>query len=216
MRTETSNIALSTPIDPPGPVGNLISLLKTYAPGVLLTVLIGGAAIPLSQLPWFARNGMSALTLAIVLGIIAGNSFYPRIASMAGSGVTFSKSMLLRAGIVLYGLRLTFSDIAHMGMAGVLIDALVLGSTFALACLIGTRWLGLDRKTAMLIGAGSSICGAAAVMASEPVIRARPDQVVVAVATVVVFGGALDFSAVTPGRNTAYFPRISEPPAVRY
>jgi transposase len=26
--------------------------------------------------------------------------------------------------------------------------------------------------------------------------------------------GALDFSAVTPGRNTAYFPRISEPPAV--
>jgi uncharacterized integral membrane protein (TIGR00698 family) len=40
----------------------------------------------------------------------------------------------------------------------------------------------------MLIGAGSSICGAAAVMATEPVVRGRSDQVTVAVSTVVVFG----------------------------
>ena len=40
----------------------------------------------------------------------------------------------------------------------------------------------------MLIGAGSSICGAAAVMAAEPVVRGRADQVTVAVSTVVVFG----------------------------
>jgi uncharacterized integral membrane protein (TIGR00698 family) len=40
----------------------------------------------------------------------------------------------------------------------------------------------------MLIGAGSSICGAAAVMATEPVVRGRADQVTVAVSTVVVFG----------------------------
>ena len=46
----------------------------------------------------------------------------------------------------------------------------------------------MDRKTAMLIGAGSSICGAAAVMAAEPVVKARAEQVTVAVATVVVFG----------------------------
>jgi uncharacterized integral membrane protein (TIGR00698 family) len=53
---------------------------------------------------------------------------------------------------------------------------------------IGTRLFGLDRRTVMLIGAGSSICGAAAVMATEPVVRGRPDQVTVAVSTVVVFG----------------------------
>jgi uncharacterized integral membrane protein (TIGR00698 family) len=44
------------------------------------------------------------------------------------------------------------------------------------------------RRTAMLIGAGSSICGAAAVMATEPVVHGRSDQVTVAVSTVVVFG----------------------------
>jgi uncharacterized integral membrane protein (TIGR00698 family) len=40
----------------------------------------------------------------------------------------------------------------------------------------------------MLIGAGSSICGAAAVMATAPVVRGRAEQVAVAVSTVVVFG----------------------------
>jgi uncharacterized integral membrane protein (TIGR00698 family) len=47
---------------------------------------------------------------------------------------------------------------------------------------------GLDRNTAMLIGAGSAICGAAAVMATEPVVRGRADQVTVAISTVVLFG----------------------------
>jgi uncharacterized integral membrane protein (TIGR00698 family) len=40
----------------------------------------------------------------------------------------------------------------------------------------------------MLIGAGSSICGAAAVMATEPVVRGRAEEVSIAVATVVAFG----------------------------
>lgn len=105
-----------------------------------------------------------------------------------GAGVEFSRSRLLRLGVVLYGLRLTLQDVVHVGFDGVAIDALVLGSTFALACIVGTRVFGLDRKTAMLIGAGSSICGAAAVMATGPVVRGRAEQVTVAVATLVVFG----------------------------
>src|SRR5690606_11555450 len=56
--------------------------------------------------------------------------------------------------------------------------------------LLGTRVFRLDRETAMLIGAGSAICGAAAVMATEPVVRAQAHKVSVAVATVVVFGTA--------------------------
>src|SRR3546814_4552299 len=59
---------------------------------------------------------------------------------------------------------------------------------FGLAVLLGTRVFKLDRETAMLIGAGSAICGAAAVMATEPVVRAQAHKMSVAVATVVVFG----------------------------
>jgi uncharacterized integral membrane protein (TIGR00698 family) len=110
------------------------------------------------------------------------------MSAASAGGVTFSKQTLLRAGIILYGLRLTFQDIAAVGVAGILIDTVVLSSTFGLAWWLGTRVFGLDRQTAMLIGAGSSICGAAAVMATEPVVRGRAEQVAVAVSTVVVFG----------------------------
>jgi len=157
-------------------------------PGLLLTGAVAAAAMGLAPLPWLQAHGISALTLAIVLGIALGNTLYPRLAVHAGAGVGFSKHWLLRAGIVLYGLRLTFQDIGQVGISGVLIDALVLTSTFALAWWAGTRWFGLDQQSALLIGAGSSICGAAAVMAAEPVVRGRAEQVTVAVSTVVVFG----------------------------
>jgi uncharacterized integral membrane protein (TIGR00698 family) len=157
-------------------------------PGLGLTALIASAAIELGKIDALQARGISSLTLAIVLGMLVGNTLYPRIAALGAAGVAFSKQNLLRAGIVLYGLRLTFQDIGHVGVAGVVIDACVLCSTFVLAWLLGTRVFGLDRDTALLIGAGSSICGAAAVMATEPVVKGRAEQVTVAVATVVVFG----------------------------
>src|ERR1700736_3106546 len=131
---------------------------------------------------------MSALTVAILLGIVLANTIYTRLAGTVGPGVNFSKQTLLRAGVVLYGLRLTLQDIGDVGIAGVLIDAVVLTSTFALAYPLGTRFFGLDRTTAILIGAGSAICGAAAVMATEPIVRAKAEQVTVAISCVVVFG----------------------------
>jgi len=188
--------ALSTSQASPGPsaghrAARLRLQLAALLPGLALSGALAATGIALGHIGWLQDHGFSALTLAIVLGMLVGNTVYPlvpRLAAASGAGVNVSKQNLLRLGVVLYGLRLTVQDIGHVGIAGVAIDALVLGSTFALACFIGTRWLGLDRKTAMLIGAGSSICGAAAVMAAEPVVKARAEQVTVAVATVVVFG----------------------------
>lgn len=161
---------------------------RRMLPGLALSAALAAAAVSLGGISWLQDHGLSALTLAIVLGMLVGNTVYPRFATASGPGVNFSKQTLLRLGVVLYGLRLTVQDVGQVGLAGVAIDALVLCSTFGLACWVGTRWLGMDRKTVMLIGAGSSICGAAAVMAAEPVVKARAEQVTVAVATVVIFG----------------------------
>jgi uncharacterized integral membrane protein (TIGR00698 family) len=136
-----------------------------------LSAALAALAMGLGGLEWLQSHGMSALTVAILLGIVLANTVYTRLAGTVGTGVDFSKQTLLRAGVILYGLRLTLQDIGHVGIAGVLIDAAVLTSTFALAYLLGTRFFGLDRTTAILIGAGSAICGAAAVMATEPIHR---------------------------------------------
>jgi uncharacterized integral membrane protein (TIGR00698 family) len=162
--------------------------LISRLPGILGVAVLAPLAMAIAELPWLKAHGLSALTVAIVLGMVIGNTVYARVATVASSGVLYSKQALLRAGVVLYGLRLTFQDIASVGVAGVVIDALVLSSTFGLSWWLGTRVFKMDRKTAMLIGVGSSICGAAAVMAAEPVVRGRAEQVTMAVSTVVVFG----------------------------
>jgi uncharacterized integral membrane protein (TIGR00698 family) len=166
------------------------SLLKRpgFLPGLILVLAIALAGIGLSSLPWAKTAGLSALTLAIVIGIALGNTVFPAIAPRTGTGVDYAKAMLLRAGIVLYGFRVTFQDVLGVGTAGLVIDLVVVAGVFCSATWIGTRVLKMDRETAMLIGAGSSICGAAAVLAAEPVIRAPAHKVSVAVATVVVFG----------------------------
>jgi uncharacterized integral membrane protein (TIGR00698 family) len=171
---------------PSGRLGHtpLVRLL----PGLGLSMLLALAAMRMGTIGWLASHGISALTAAIALGVLLGNTLYPRVAATAGVGVAFSKQTLLRAGVVLYGLRLTLHDVGQVGAAGVLIDALVIASTFLLAVTLGTRFFRLDRETSMLIGAGSAICGAAAVIATEPVVRGKADQVTIAVSTVVVFG----------------------------
>jgi uncharacterized integral membrane protein (TIGR00698 family) len=159
-----------------------------FVVGLALAAAVAAAGIWGAGLPAVQHLGISALTLAIVLGIALGNTVFPRIAPFSAEGVEFSKAKLLRLGIILYGFRITFQEIGQIGWAGILIDLLIIATTFTLAVQLGTRVFGLDKQTAMLIGAGSSICGAAAVMATEPVVRGQAHKVSVAVATVVIFG----------------------------
>jgi uncharacterized integral membrane protein (TIGR00698 family) len=164
------------------------SLAVQYGPGLALAAIVAAAAMSVAALPAIGQWGVSPLTLAIVLGILLGNTLFSRVAPACALGVDFSKTRLLRIGIVLYGFRITFQQIGDIGWSGVLIDILVIAATFTLAVQLGTRVFKLDRETSMLIGAGSSICGAAAVMATEPVVKGQAHKVSVAVATVVIFG----------------------------
>lgn len=159
-----------------------------HFPGLLLVSALALTSLYAASLPWFNQLGLSALTLAILSGMVLGNTIYPRISARSHAGVTFAKGELLRLGIILFGFKLTFQDIAAVGVSGIVIDVCVLTSTFCLAFWLGRRKLGLDEQSVILIGAGSSICGAAAILATERVIKAQPEKVAVAVATVVVFG----------------------------
>lgn len=168
-----------------------------FIPGLALSAVITGVALWGGSIPAVAGAGFSALTLAILLGMVLGNTIYPHIWKSCDGGVLFAKQYLLRLGIILYGFRLTFSQIADVGISGIIIDVLTLSSTFLLACFLGQKVFGLDKHTSWLIGAGNSICGAAAVLATEPVVKAEASKVTVAVAT------GNDFSAVARSFNKA-------------
>lgn len=157
-------------------------------PGLLLTGLIAALAAWTASAPALSRFGIGTLTVAIALGMLFGNLAPAALAQRVGPGAALAQRNLLRLGVGLYGLRLTLQQIAGVGARGLLIDLLVIGCTLGLALWLGVRWLGLDRDTALLVGTGSAICGAAAVMAAEPVVKAPPHKVAVAVATVTIYG----------------------------
>jgi len=161
---------------------------KLYLPGVLLAFALAGLAIFLAGFSLLEKWHVSPAILAIIAGMLIGNSLYRRMAASCQSGVNFIKQKILRLAIILFGLKLTFQDIATVGIRGVCIDVLIITSTFAITVLLAQKWFRLDKNSALLIGSGCSICGAAAVMATESVIQDGTEKVAMAVATVVVFG----------------------------
>lgn len=156
--------------------------------GVMLVALFAVSATYLAAFDVFEQLAISPLIIGIVLGMLYGNMLRKSFPMHWQSGIVFSTKTILRAGIVFYGFRLTFQDVVGVGFSGILLSLLVVSTTFIFGCFVGTKLLKLDRDTSILISAGSSICGAAAVLATEPVVKAQPYKTSIAVATVVVFG----------------------------
>jgi uncharacterized integral membrane protein (TIGR00698 family) len=99
---------------------------------------------------------------------------------------------ILRFAIILLGLQLTAEQIAQVGTAGIAVIALTLIATFLFTTWLG-RLLGVEHKLAQLIAAGTSICGASAVIATNTVTDAHDEDVAYAVACVTVFGSIAMF-----------------------
>jgi uncharacterized integral membrane protein (TIGR00698 family) len=162
--------------------------MRARIPGLAFALALGLAGLALATIPSVANLQLSALTIAIVLGMVAGNAFGTRIPASWTPGIAFAQRTLLRAGVVLYGLRISFQQIAMVGPRALVLDVVIVASTLAIGVYVGRRWLGLDRDTALLTACGSAICGAAAVLAAERVLKPDPSKVAIAVATVVLFG----------------------------
>ncbi|PCH96775.1 MAG: YeiH family putative sulfate export transporter [Gammaproteobacteria bacterium] len=156
--------------------------------GVLFVALFSVVATYLATFDVFQQLAISPLIIGIVLGMLYGNMLRRTFPQTWQPGIIFSTKTILRAGIVFYGFRLTFQDVAIVGFSGITLSLLIVSTTFVFGYLLGTKLLKLDRDTTILISAGSSICGAAAVLATEPVLKSQPYKTSIAVATVVVFG----------------------------
>jgi uncharacterized integral membrane protein (TIGR00698 family) len=162
--------------------------IKKYLPGIALALTFALVSLAVTQHPTAKANGVSPLVVAIILGLIYGNTFYGRHREVLFDGLCFSQQKLLRAGVALYGLNISFVQIAELGWSVVLLNSVIIILVMFLGIFIGRRLLGLDRTMAVLVAIGAAICGAAAVLAAGPVTRANGQQVAMAVATVVLFG----------------------------
>ena len=157
-------------------------------PGLLLASAVAASAYGLRRMPAMAT--FSPMILAILLGMAFHNLV--GTPAIAKPGVTFSQRRLLRIAIILLGLQLTITQVIEVGGRGLGIIAATLVATFAFTVWMG-KLLGVDRKLAQLIAAGTSICGASAVIATNTVTDAPDEDVAYAVACVTVFGSVAMF-----------------------
>jgi uncharacterized integral membrane protein (TIGR00698 family) len=166
-------------------LGEAVALL----PGLAIAGGLAAAAFALRDLPGVAT--FSPLILAILLGMAFHNVV--GTPAQAKAGIKFSLRRILRFAIILLGLQLTAAQVAEVGATGIAIIIATLVSTFLFTKWFG-RVLGVDAKLAELIAAGTSICGASAVIATNTVTNARDEDVAYAVACVTVFGSIAMFA----------------------
>lgn len=157
--------------------------------GFFLSAFIAILGYCMSLLPLFQSLAIGSLTLALLIGIILANLPYTNtILKKSTYGLQFSQSKLLRIGVALFGLNLTWQNIFELGAKVFWLDFGVVTTILISGYFIGTRLLKIDKDTAILTAAGSGICGAAAVMATQDIIKAQQSSTSMAVATVVSFG----------------------------
>ena len=163
-------------------------------PTYIVLPFIALLAIVLASIEQVSAIGLSALPLAILLGMSYGH-FSIRVEDKVDQQFAhFCKQKLLRLGIILFGFGLSFQQILAVGWQAIAIDFIVISSVFSVGVIVGIKVLKLHRDVAILTAAGSAICGAAAILATESVLKPKQEHITVAIATVVLFGTLAMFS----------------------
>jgi uncharacterized integral membrane protein (TIGR00698 family) len=152
-----------------------------YLPGLAVTVLIAAVSILLAM----GHVALDPLVLSILISIIIGNLLgsAPRLAP----GISLSHRVLIPAGIILYGTQMETRPLRVLGAANILYVLFLVVASLAVIYFIAQRF-GIARRLAMLLAAGSAICGASAIMVLSPVINAEKEDTSVALLAITVVG----------------------------
>lgn len=151
--------------------------------GVSIVLLLTAAAYFLSRVPGFSVVGPLGLALLLAVGWRAA---FGLPAASTGVVRLFARP-LLRVGIVLMGVRLDFRRLAEAGVRVLVVDLLVVSLGALFLVWLGAR-LGVPRRLALLLGVGTSVCGASAIAATGPLVQADEDEVAVSIGLISLVG----------------------------
>ncbi len=157
---------------------------KKIIKGLILVIIISIISIFLNDILPFK---LESLTIAIVIGIIINNLF--TLDDTFKPGIKFSLKKLLKFGIILLGFKLNMSEILNAGPRILVLVLIVVPLTLMTYILLSKKF-GVNKHLGALLGVGSCICGASAIVALTPVINAEEEDSVIAV-SVVSFLGAI-------------------------
>lgn len=153
-------------------------------PGFIVCLIISLLAQAISKL----APAMGSALFAIGIGILCGNTFLNK--DVFATGTKFSESKLLEYSIVLTGLTLHLSDIAGVGIQGVVFIAIQMSVTVFFTYQIG-KHLGFGKKFCLLMSAGNAVCGSSAIGTVSPIVDADSKDKGISITIVNVTGTVL-------------------------
>lgn len=163
---------------------NRAGALWRAGPGLAISALLALTGLFVWELS--GRSVMvSPMIVAMLAGMVLGNSGIPSAGLAPGTALAMRP--VLRAGIVLLGFRLTLGDLGQIGLGGLVLIVAIVGASFVAIRRAG-RLFGVSPALSELLAAGTSICGASAVLGMNTVTRGRDEEVAYAIACVTVFG----------------------------
>ena len=148
------------------------ALLKKYTPllpGLGLSVSVA----VLAKIVAIFLPDLGGATLAILFGIVLGNTFFKQ--EVLAVGTKFSESVLLEYSVVLLGFTVTFQTISHLGFNGLGYIIAMMATVIISTILIGKR-LGFSDNMSTMMAGGNAVCGSSAIGAIAPSIGAKDDE----------------------------------------
>lgn len=177
--------------------------IRSHLPGLGLVLALTLAAYLASLLP--GAGVIGPLVLALLFGVAAGAVPTVRRTGVAtGPGARFAATSLLKMGIVLLGVRLDVRALVELGPQVAAGSLLGVAAAFLAVEAAGRAWrVPLDLRRSVAIG--TAVCGASAIAAALPLLRARAVHASVAIGTISLLGtaGVLGFALWTALANVA-------------
>ncbi|MBI4277153.1 MAG: putative sulfate exporter family transporter [Armatimonadetes bacterium] len=153
---------------------------EQLAPGLIVTGAIAAAAW------WFGARVplVGPAVFGLLAGLALGSINAPSAALQPGTDYTLKR--LLRLAIVLFGASLSFAEIVNIGGGTLLVILAVVVLAISLTYVFGL-WLRAPSRLVSLIGVGTAICGATAIITIGPIIEADEEETAFAVTTIFLF-----------------------------
>ncbi|WP_347557719.1 putative sulfate exporter family transporter [Robbsia sp. KACC 23696] len=162
-------------------------ILADIAPGLLLCVVVSGAALVVAEFQvWlFHRAWLESLVLAIMFGV-AMRSIVP-LSERFERGIDFCAKTVLEIAVTLLGASVSATTVLAQGagLLGTIVAIVVL--SIVMGYWVG-RMLGLHHELALLVACGNAICGNSAIAAVAPIIGAKGRDVAASIAFTAVLG----------------------------
>ncbi|GAA1647272.1 YeiH family protein [Actinoplanes couchii] len=152
-----------------------------HSAGMVAAVTLGLAATALGLL--FPLVG--APVFAVAGGVLLSPLARRHDAGLR-PGLDLAGGPVLQLSVVLLGAQLSLGEVLTVGAQSLPVMLGTLGVCLLLAWALGRR-LGVPRDLRTLIGVGTGICGASAIAAATPAVRAKSDDVAYAISTIFLF-----------------------------